>query len=111
MAGTSGTSTDATMTAPKTPEDRLGELESYVGQMLGNLPFKDAALTEASVVGTLVRQIELSMSSIQKHANDNEVTLMQTRSTLDQEIGVMKTSISTEIEQIKVNGNVVIQAL
>ena len=96
---------------PTSPEDRLAALASYVGQMLGNLPYHDAALTEASVVGNLIRQLEISLKSIQQQVDGNEALLNQTRSTLDQETGVMKSSISSEIEQVKVNGNVVIQEL
>ena len=60
-----GTSTDASMT-PTSPEDRLAALELCVGQLLGILPYQDAALTEASVVGNLARQIEISLKSIQQ---------------------------------------------
>ena len=85
-----GTSTETKMTGPKAPEDRLAELESHVGQMLGNLLLTDAASPEPSVVGNLVKQIELSMKSIQTQVDGNEILLNQTRNTLDQEIGVMK---------------------
>ena len=104
-------STDTNMAPVRTPEERLTALESYVGQMLGNLSFVDAALTETSIVGHLVQQIEMSMKSLQVQIDGDEMILNQTRNTLDQEIGVMKASISTRIEQMKSDGNLVIMEL
>ena len=99
------------MAPARTLEERLTALEPYVGQMLGNLQFIDAALTETSVVGHLVQQIELGMKSFQVELDGNDMVLKQTRITLDKDIGVMKTSIATEIDQMKSIGNLAITEL
>ena len=47
--------------APSGAETRMAGLKSYVGQMLGNLVYTDAALAEKSVVGNPVKQIGQSL--------------------------------------------------